>query len=95
MGFSNEGDSYNNSYTNSADSITTSGSSSSSSSSSSIIASNDYTDLTPEMRIEQIVLEMLLSHTHEEIPYIANIVTKAITPLGSSNTRMKVRTVRL
>jgi len=34
--------------------------------------------LTTEERVEQIVLEMLLDHTHEEIPYIADIECFAI-----------------
>ena len=36
------------------------------------------TPLSVEERVEQIVLEMLLDHTHEEIPYIADIECFAI-----------------
>ena len=38
------------------------------------------TNLSEEERIEQVVLEALLEHTHEEIPYIAEISCTSIKP---------------
>lgn len=39
------------------------------------------TDLSNEERVEQMVLQMLLEHTHEEIPYIAEIDCRGIKSL--------------
>ena len=38
------------------------------------------TNLSEDERIEQIILEALLEHTHEEIPYIAEISCVSIKP---------------
>ena len=48
--------------------------------------------LTMEERIEQIVLEMLLDHTHEEIPYISDIECTSIkaTPSGEGNKSVRI-----
>lgn len=36
------------------------------------------TDLSEEERVEQIVLEKLMSHVHEEIPYKAEVVCNSV-----------------
>lgn len=41
-------------------------------------ASKGVTTLTIQERIEQIVLEAMLDHTHEELPYIADILCKKV-----------------
>lgn len=46
--------------------------------------------LTNEERVEQIVLEMLLDHTHEEIPYIADIECTSIKPATQTRLRIDV-----
>jgi len=48
------------------------------------------TDWTPEQRVEEVILEKLLDHTHEEIPYIAEITCTSIEPLNSD--RIKIET---
>jgi len=47
------------------------------------------TSLTMEQRVQEIMLEMLMDHTHEEIPYIANITCKTISP-GIGENIMKI-----
>lgn len=47
--------------------------------------------LTPQERVEQIVLEMLLDHTHEEIPYVADIECLSLKPAApGSTTRLRI-----
>lgn len=46
--------------------------------------------LTREERVEQIVLEMLLDHTHEEIPYIADIDCTSYADLTETRVRIDV-----
>ena len=48
------------------------------------------TDLTIEERVEQIVLEMMLDHTHNEIPYIADIQCKSLADLSSTRVKIEV-----
>jgi len=47
--------------------------------------------LTMEERIEQIILEMLLDHTHEEIPYISDIECTSIKATSSGEENKSVR----
>lgn len=54
-----------------------------------IPSSQGFTKLTMKQRVEQIVLEALLEHTHEEIPYIAEIVCTNIIR-QSSMSRIQV-----
>ena len=46
--------------------------------------------LTREERVEQIVLEMLLDHTHEEVPYISDIDCTGIVDITNSRVRIDV-----
>jgi GTP-binding protein Era len=48
------------------------------------------TDLSPEERVEQILLQVMLEHTHEEIPYIAEYTCLKISNL--TPTRIKIKT---
>ena len=48
------------------------------------------TDMTREERVEEIVLEKLMLHTHDEIPYIAGVNCKSITPLGTNKLKIDV-----
>lgn len=48
------------------------------------------TDLTNEERVEEMVLEALMDHTHEEIPYIADIVCKSIESMNEDKLRIDV-----
>lgn len=48
------------------------------------------TSLTPFERVQEIILEKLLDHTHEEIPYVAEIVCKSISPLTNTRDRIDV-----
>ena len=48
------------------------------------------TDLSVEERVEQVVLENLLDNVHEEVPYIAEIVCKGVSPLASNRLRVDV-----
>lgn len=48
------------------------------------------TDLSNEVRVEQIILETLLDHSHEEIPYIADIQCASIQPLSKTRLRVDV-----
>lgn len=46
--------------------------------------------LSPEERVEQIILEKMLDHTHEEIPYIADITCRDIENLSTSRLKIEV-----
>jgi len=48
------------------------------------------TDLSPEERVEQILLQVMLEHTHEEIPYIAEYTCLKISNLTPK--RIKIET---
>jgi GTPase Era involved in 16S rRNA processing len=48
------------------------------------------TDLSIEKRVEQVLLENLLDHAHEEIPYIATITCTAIRNINRSRVRIDV-----
>lgn len=50
----------------------------------------NVTNLTPKERVNEVVLEKLLSETHEEIPYIADIRTKSIRRLNPTRLRIDV-----
>jgi GTP-binding protein Era len=50
----------------------------------------NVTSLTPKQRVDEIILEKLLSETHEEIPYIADIRTKTIRRLNPTRLRIDV-----
>ena len=50
----------------------------------------NVTNLTLKERVNEIVLENLLSETHEEIPYIADIRTKSIRSLTEKRIRIDV-----
>lgn len=52
--------------------------------------SNSITTLTDEERVEEIVLEKLLDHTHEEIPYIAKIRCIGIGPEEGAPHKLRV-----
>ena len=43
-----------------------------------LLDTSHFTALSPEQIVEEVVLESLLEHTHEEIPYIAKISCKSI-----------------
>ena len=49
--------------------------------------SQGFTDLTMGERVEEIVLEMLLKNTHEEIPYVCDVVCTSINDTRSSPNR--------
>lgn len=49
-----------------------------------------HTNLSPEEVVQEIVLEALLDHVHDEIPYIAEVVCKSIQPLGPYKVRIDV-----
>lgn len=53
-------------------------------------AKQGISDIPIEGRVEQMVLEKLLDHTHEEIPYIADIECTSITNANPTNTRSKI-----
>lgn len=48
------------------------------------------TDLSNEERVEEMVLQMLMDHTHEEIPYIAEIECTSIKPLTEMRVEIDV-----
>lgn len=48
------------------------------------------TDWTMEERVEEMVLEKLLENTHDEIPYIADIVCRSIVNLNSTLVKIDV-----
>ncbi|RYH22338.1 hypothetical protein EON65_19385 [archaeon] len=48
------------------------------------------TTLTPEEVVQEIILESLLDHTHEEIPYIADIECVSIQQMTASKVRIDV-----
>ena len=48
------------------------------------------TNLSDEERVQEVVLEMLLENTHEEIPYIAEIDCISIKKIASGMTRIDV-----
>ena len=48
------------------------------------------TNLTLKERVNEVVLENMLSETHEEIPYIADIKTKSIRSLTERRIRIDV-----
>ena len=48
------------------------------------------TDLTSEERVEEMILEMMLENTHEEIPYIADISCRSIKDLTKARIRIDV-----
>lgn len=48
------------------------------------------TDLPDEERVEEMVREMLLDHTHEEVPYIAGVTCQGIRALSPSKSRVDV-----
>ena len=50
----------------------------------------NVTNLTLKERVNEVVLENMLSETHEEIPYIANIKTKSIRTLTETRIRIDV-----
>ncbi len=50
----------------------------------------NVTNLTLKERVNEVVLENLLSETHEEIPYIADIKTKSIRSLTEERIRIDV-----
>ena len=49
------------------------------------------TDMSQEERVEEIVLENLMLHTHDEIPYIAGVKCKPIKPIGTDKFNKKLR----
>ena len=49
-----------------------------------------YTNMTDEEKVEEMILEMLMLHTHDEIPYIASIECKSISNLNSDRVRIDV-----
>eukprot|EP01041_Mallomonas_annulata_P006367 gene6367-12872_t len=49
-----------------------------------------FTSLTKEQRIQEIILEMFLEHTHDEIPYIAEIKCKSVQDLNEKRIRIDV-----
>lgn len=51
---------------------------------------NKVTNLSEEERVQEIVLEMLMENTHDEIPYIAGIDCRSIQDLTSSRCRIDV-----
>lgn len=55
-----------------------------------LAADKGHTDLTMTEQVEEIVLEMMLNHTHEEIPYIAGIECTEIKELSSKIVRVDV-----
>lgn len=52
--------------------------------------SDSRTSLTTEERVEQIVLEKMLEHTHDEIPYVAKIECTSISRLSATRLRIDV-----
>jgi GTP-binding protein Era len=50
----------------------------------------EISDLSKEERVEQILLEVLLENTHEEIPYLADIECKQFTDLSSTRIKIEV-----
>lgn len=55
-----------------------------------IASKRNVTNLTPKQRVDEIVLEKMLSETHEEIPYIADIRTRSIKRLNPTRLRIDV-----
>lgn len=52
--------------------------------------SNGLTNWSMEERVEEIVLEMLMENTHDEIPYIADIECTTITALSDTRCQIDV-----
>ena len=48
------------------------------------------TDMTIQERVEELVLEVLMNHTHDEIPYIADIDCCSITDINSNRVKIDV-----
>lgn len=55
-----------------------------------IASRRNVTSLTPKQRVDEIILEKMLSETHEEIPYIADIRTRNIRRLTPTRLRIDV-----
>lgn len=51
---------------------------------------NKVTNLSTEERVQEIILEMVMENTHDEIPYIAGIDCRSIQDLTSSRCRIDV-----
>eukprot|EP01031_Cornospumella_fuschlensis_P035796 gene35796-43418_t len=54
------------------------------------LVKDGITTLTPEEIVQEVILESLLDHTHEEIPYIADIECVSIKQLSPSKVRIDV-----
>ena len=54
------------------------------------LEANAVTNLSLEERVEEIVLEAMMEHTHEEIPYIADIACKSISNLTPTRLRIDI-----
>lgn len=48
------------------------------------------TDMSNEERVEEMILEMMMVHTHDEIPYVAGINCTSISDLTASRLRIDV-----
>lgn len=55
-------------------------------------ADEGVSDLSTKERVEQMILEKLLHHVHEEIPYIADIECTSIVNINMHHTRVKIDT---
>ena len=53
-------------------------------------ADEGVSDLSTNERVEQMILEKLLHHVHEEIPYIADIECTSIVNINMHHTRVKI-----
>jgi GTP-binding protein Era len=54
------------------------------------IGKGAVTNMSLEERVEEIILEAMMENTHEEIPYIADIVCKSISHLTSTRLRIDI-----
>jgi len=55
-----------------------------------LLDSSAFTTMSPEQIVEEVILEAMLEHTHEEIPYIAKITCKDIKKVPSYEGRVSI-----